>query len=81
MRTHGDPTCRHRRPLPNALRRMGQEALEHGGRQADRPAQISPSAICAFAVSNSCRLAYDFLSFARIKSPAPVDPVVGCGTG
>ena len=33
MRAHGDATGRHRRPA-NALRRMGEEALEDRGAQA-----------------------------------------------
>jgi len=38
VRTHGDPTGRHRRPFPNALRRMGQEALiGYGARPKPSP--------------------------------------------
>ena len=38
VRTHRHAPGRHRRPLPNALRRMGQEALEHRSAEA-RPDQ------------------------------------------
>src|SRR2546428_9550427 len=34
VRAHRDPTGRHRGSLADALRRMGQEALEHRGTQA-----------------------------------------------
>ena len=39
MRAHGHALCRHGRPVPDALRGVGQKPLEHGGAEAgpDQP--------------------------------------------
>ena len=71
MRTHGDSTCRHGGPLPNALRRMGQEALEHCGTQA-RPDQPLRDIRSVELVQVGVRLPLFETQFNL--SPEPIEP-------